>query len=207
MDNAKMINALTAAVLANASDDQIRDEALLRKTVLPVRLDALLALLDGSDTGEYDYIACTEAAARLPLTVLLDQLTARGAGTCANLSDDALLEELKNRGQLHVALMPNDTLMREVESRLQEERIPDADGWLWHHIVDKDGCGEKWVAENSSEALYLVDESDKEDFAREWIGNNMSEAVGEMDMDSLVAELTRAQKRNLLVALAGEADF
>lgn len=206
MDNAKMINALTAAVLANASNDQIRDEADKRGVATGITLKAVEGfLVEAMDSRWEDVVAIAKL---MPLVAMAEEMNRRNVNAaCSELSDEALLGELKKRGKMDAVLLTDDALMREVKKRLQEDRIPDADGWLWHHIADKDGIGSKWVSENPGQAFDLVDESDKEDFAREWVRDNAEELLGEMEASDLVDGMSSSQRYEVLSELAGRARF
>lgn len=137
MDNAKMINALTAAVLANASDDAIRDEVLLRKTVLPVRVTDMLAFLDDCNVAE----TFAEVVKRLPTDLLLEEVTTRGHELNKKMSDVALWERIEDKdgiGAKWANENPSEAL----------ENIDEGD--LEFH------CRE-WVSENMSEVMEWID--------------------------------------------------
>lgn len=147
-------------------------------------------------------------------TAILNALT---TAVLTSISDDVLQAEIKRRG-LNVSDSLQSTLdyvAREVaaykdggtQGRLVEiaQLIPD--DLLWQAIEDNDGIGAKWANENPIEALEHIDEGDLEDYISQWVRDNMSEVVSNMDMDSLMNELTRHQKCDLLVALAQAADF
>ena len=169
MDNAKMINALTAAVLANASDDQIRDEAAKRGLATGITLKAVEEfLIEAMDARWEDVVAIAKL---MPLVAMVEEMNRRDVNAaCHSLSDEELLEDLKRRGKIDAVLLTNEALMVEVENRLNEDRIPDADEWLWCCIADKDAMREDQIGYLEDETLWGAIR-DKDTILENEIGN------------------------------------
>jgi hypothetical protein len=158
--NAAIINALASAVLANASNDHIRDEAAKRGLATGITLKAVEEfLIEAMDTRWEDMVAIAKL---MPLAVMLEEMDRRDVNAARHsLSDEELLEELKRRGKMDAVLLTDEAIISEVENRLNEDRIPDADLWLWGAIRDKDTILENEVSNMDDQLLWdAIDDHD-----------------------------------------------